>query len=184
MNGATDLGDAGLLLGLIALGMASGLLPVVNAEALLTTAALTRPELWLAASVSIALGQGAAKVLIYLTAREGPGRLTFAGPARRLVNRLAGVVRRERHAGTAASHRGRPRWDRLMGLLAAPLPGTTVVALSATLGFPPLALVSVMAGTARLRLPLFVGACLAGRLVRFAVIAWPVAHLVAAPAGA
>lgn len=68
-----------------------------------------------------------------------------------------------------------------MALLGAPVPGTSVVLLSAAVGFPPLALVSVLAGSARLRLPLFVSACLAGRLVRFVAIAWPVAHLLTGP---
>jgi membrane protein YqaA with SNARE-associated domain len=52
------------------------------------------------------------------------------------------------------------------------------VLVSAAVGLPPLAAVSVLAGTARLRLPLFVAACLTGRLARFALIAWPVAHFV------
>jgi len=179
VNGATDLTDLGLLLGLLALGLASGLVPVINAEALLTTAAIGRPELWLPASVSITVGQCTAKLLIYLTAREGPHRLRCAGAAGRLGDRLRRIVRREGGAGPASTGRARPQWDRLLGLLGAPLPGTSVVALSAVLGLPPLALVSVMAGTARLRLPLFVMACLVGRLVRFVGIAWPVAHLVA-----
>ena len=66
----------------------------------------------------------------------------------------------------------------ILPLLRAPLPGTGVVLLSATVGLPPLAVVSAMAGVARLRLTLFVAACLLGRLVRFGAIAWPVAHLV------
>jgi membrane protein YqaA with SNARE-associated domain len=72
----------------------------------------------------------------------------------------------------------RLRSQRVTRLLAQPLPGTSVVLLSATVGLPPLAAVSVLAGTARLRLPLFVAACLTGRLARFALIAWPVAHVV------
>jgi membrane protein YqaA with SNARE-associated domain len=175
VGGALDPSDAGFLLALLALGAASGLVPVINAEVLLTAAAVSRPELWLPASVSITAGQCAAKVLIYLTAREGSHRFGWAGAARRLGNRLSKIVRRERGAGPAAA--ARVRWEKLLGLLGAPLPGTAVVALSAALGLPPLALVSVMAGTARLRLPLFVMACLGGRLVRFVGIAWPIAHL-------
>ena len=178
MSGAVDASGVGLLLGLAAGGAASGLVPVINAEALLTAAAVTRPDLWFPASASITVGQCAAKVLIYLSAREGLQRLRRDGTEGRLVNRIRRVMRRPRRSETAWSGGAHPRWERLLGLLAAPLPGTAVVALSATVGLPPLALVSVLAGTARLRLPLFVLACLAGRLARFVAIAWPVAHLV------
>lgn len=172
--------DVGLLLGLLALGAASGLVPVLNAEAILTAAAVSRPELWWLASVSITLGQCSAKVLIYLTARDGPRLVGRGALARRLAVRLRQIAGRARRAGPAALRRARPRWDRLLDLLGRPLPGTTVVALSATLGLPPLAIVSALAGAARLRLPLFVGTCVAGRLVRFLAIAWPVAHLLRA----
>ena len=177
MSGAADVTGAGLLLGLAAGGAASGLVPVINAEALITASALTRPDLWLPASACLTVGQCAAKVLIYLTAREGPQRVRRDGRASRLVDRVRAVVRRPRRLATELSGRAHPRWERLLRLLGEPIPGTAVVALSATVGLPPLALVSVLAGSARLRLPLFVVACLAGRLVRFVLIAWPVAHL-------
>lgn len=168
----------GLMLGLVAGGAASGLLPVINAEALLTATALARPELWLPASVSITVGQSAAKVLIYLTARQGPERVRRNAMANRLVARAGGLSRRPRRVVAASSGPAQRRCERLLGLLGSPLPGSAVVALSATVGLPPLALVSVLAGAARLRLPLFVAACLGGRLVRFVVIAWLVAHTV------
>lgn len=162
MSTAIEATGVGLLLLVAGAGAASGLVPVINAEALLTAATATSPELWLGITASLTIGQCAAKVLIYLTARGGSNRFRSDGPVGRRTARVM----------------ARLRLRRLTSLLARPLPGTSVVLLSATVGLPPLAAVSVLAGTARLRLPLFVAACLTGRLARFAVIAWPVAHLV------
>jgi membrane protein YqaA with SNARE-associated domain len=183
VSAAGEAAGVGLLLMLAGAGAVSGLVPVVNAEALLTAATAASPDLWLGITASLTVGQCAAKVLIYLTARDGPQRLRSDGRVGRLLTRVRGRGRARartgrRGAGGAASAMARLRPQRLTRLLAQPLSGTSVVLVSATLGLPPLAAVSVLAGTARLRLPLFVAACLTGRLARFAVIAWPVAHLV------
>lgn len=189
MSAAVELGSAGLLFGVLGAGTAAGLVPVINAEAVLTAATAGNPHLWLGLAVSLTVGQCFAKVLIYLTAREGPQRLHSDGRVGRLVDR---VRSRARARARARSIRPRPRWvaglaartpswlrpEHLLRLLARPLAGTSVVLLSATVGLPPLAAVSVVAGTARLRLPLFIAGCLTGRLARFALIAWPVAQLV------
>jgi membrane protein YqaA with SNARE-associated domain len=194
MSAAGELAGAGLLLGLVGAGTASGLVPVINAEALLTAATARSPHLWLGLTVSLTVGQCFAKVLIYLTAREGPQRLRADGRVGRLVEGLRARARARgasdraggragacpRRGRSGASPRG-PAWlrpDHWARLLGRSVPGASVVLLSASVGLPPLAAVSVVAGTARLRLPLFVGACLAGRLARFALIAWPVAELV------
>ena len=178
MTGSGEVTDVGLAVALLAGGAASGLVPVVNAEALLTAATAGSPDLWLALVVSLTLGQCAAKVLIYLAAREGPRRLRPDGRAVRVWAGVRARVRRHRRGVSTLRLGGRLQPQRLVACLAKPLPGTGVTLLSAAVGMPPLAAVSVMAGAARLRLPLFVSACLAGRLVRFALIAWPVAHLV------
>ena len=182
MSVVDELAEVGLLLGMACAGAVSGLVPVINAEALLTAATVGSPGLWLGIVASLTVGQCAAKVLIYVIAREGPQRLRPGGRVGQLVDRVRARARIRagtRRTGTrgALSACARLRPERLVGLLAKPLPGTSVVLLSASVGLPPLAAVSVVAGTARLRLPLFVAACLAGRLARFAVIAYPVAHL-------
>ncbi|WP_457255472.1 hypothetical protein [Pedococcus sp. P5_B7] len=186
MSAAGELAGAGLLFGALGAGAVSGLVPVINAEALLTAATAGNPHLWLGLAVSLTVGQCFAKVLIYLTAREGPHRLHPDGRVGRVVDRVRARARARSGGRTrrpwSVGHGARvPVWlrpERLVRLLARPLPGTSVVLLSATVGLPPLAAVSVVAGTARLRLPLFVAGCLTGRLARFALIAWPVAHLV------
>lgn len=186
MSAAGELAGAGLLFGVLGAGAASGLIPVINAEAVLTAATAGSPHLWLGLAVSLTVGQCFAKVLIYLTAREGPHRLHADGRFGRLADRVrarAGARRgvRTRCRWSAGGAARVPVWlrpEHLLRLLARPLPGTSVVLLSATVGLPPLAAVSVVAGTARLRLPLFVAGCLTGRFARFVLIAWPVAHLV------
>lgn len=183
MSATGELAGAGLLLGVMGAGTASGLVPVVNAEALLTAATAGSPHLWLGLAASLTVGQCFAKVLIYLTAREGPQRLRSHGRVGRLADRLYARARarsstrsRPRRAGPAAKALVWLRAERLVALLAQPRAGTGVVLLSASVGLPPLAAVSVVAGAARLRLPLFIAGCLVGRLARFALIAWPVAH--------
>jgi len=174
---ADALAAIGLALGLCAGGAVSGLVPVINAEALLVAAVVSTPDLWLVLALSLTVGQCSAKVLIYLAAREGPARLRRSN---RVAHLVASVRSAEPGRPTAAERSGaraRRYRTRLLGLLGTPLAGTSLVAVSASVGFPPLAVVSAFAGTARLRLALFVPACLVGRMLRFAVIAWPVAHL-------
>jgi membrane protein YqaA with SNARE-associated domain len=184
MSTTGELAGAGLLLGVLGAGTASGLLPVVSAEGVLTAATAGSPHLWLGLAVSLTLGQCSAKVLIYLTAREGPQHVRSDGRLGRLVEAMRAGARaradarprhRSRRAVPGALTRLRP--ERLRTLLGRPCAGTSIVLVSAGVGLPPLAAVSVMAGAARLRLPLFVADCLTGRLARFVLIAWPVAHL-------
>lgn len=178
MSGDAAVAALGVVVALTAGGIASGLVPVINAEALLALATARDPQLWLLLAVAITVGQSAAKVVIYLTARDVPRRIRGDGPLGRMAAWVQSRVRRRVASARTPTGRVRFHRERLMGQLAAPVTGTGLVALSASAGFPPLAVVSALAGMARLRLRLFVAACLAGRLLRFVVIAWPVAQLV------
>lgn len=157
----------------LVLGLASGLVPVINAEALLVAAVLQAHGGWPAVVVAVALGQSVAKVLIYLGARDGrrllPTRLAQHPPReaewdRRPVARLRDVTRR-----------WSPRAERIAVLVRRPVGGSALILTSAVGGIPPLAATSVIAGAAHMRLLLFGGCCLTGRLVRFTLIAIPVA---------
>jgi membrane protein YqaA with SNARE-associated domain len=160
---------------MLALGLLSGLVPLVNAEALLIAAVVQAKGRWPALVVAVAVGQSGAKVLISLGARDGrtllPSRLTTdatRGPAR------LHLARRTWPPGSTRRW-WRPQADRVAELLRRPVTGSTLVLASAVGGIPPLAATSVVAGLARLRLTLFGITCLTGRLVRFTVIAIPVA---------
>jgi membrane protein YqaA with SNARE-associated domain len=173
MTGQEALGVAGPVALVLAMGLLSGLVPVINAEALLIAAVVQAHGRWPAVVIAIALGQSCAKVLIYLGARDGrklvPSR--WAHRALRPPTRHRGPFTRLRDA----TRKWTPHADRVAQLVRRPVAGSALILASAIGGVPPLAATSVIAGAARMRLPLFGATCLTGRLVRFTIIAIPVA---------
>jgi membrane protein YqaA with SNARE-associated domain len=126
--------------------LAGGFLPAINVELyLLAAIAATRQPDLAALVIATALGQMVAKLGWYM-AGSGATSLPFPS-ARRRVERLRVASERHRQLGTA-------------GLVA-----------SATLGLPPFAIISVVSGIARIGVVLFLTVGLAGRLVRFSVVA-------------
>lgn len=142
------------------LGLGSALLPVVNAEAYVVLVSVSRPAHLLVALtvIAVAAGQTAGKVLLFEAGRQS-----------RMPAWLARRVPARGHAGLARTS------ERLGELLRRPRTGALVVAASATLGLPPLAVVTVAAGAAGQRRTVFAVLCLLGRVVRFAAVAAPVA---------
>lgn len=117
--------------------------------------------------VGITLGQTAGKVAIFVLARKGVHR-------RFLRDRPPRAPRRPPRAW----REGVRVWsDRLLLLLDRPWVGGLVVLVSSAVGVPPLAVVAVVAGLRRTPLATFGVAVFVGRLVRFAVLAWPVAAI-------
>ena len=133
----------GLLLGTAA----SGILPLVNAELLVVGVVVAAPEIGvpLVAAVS-ATGQMLTKTMLFGLARLAPGRLK--GKARAALDRAAGAVTAR---GGAAS---------------------SLIFASAVTGVPPFYGVSLAAGALGMRLRSFLVSGTAGRLLRFAAIAW------------
>ncbi len=136
----------GLSGGSLALGLVSGLVPVINIEVyLLAVAALAPLDALLPAVVLTTLGQMLAKWLLYVA---GSG----AASPRLLGNRaacLGPMKRRLERAPTAA---------------------TAVVLASAVTGLPPFYLISVAAGSLRFPLARFLLVGGSGRLLRFAAV--------------
>ena len=162
---------AGPVVLILIMGLLSGLIPLINAEALLIAAVVQAHDRWPAVVIAIALGQSGAKVLIYLTARDGRSLLpaSWSHRTRRpvalahtLPTRLSGMTRR-----------WSPNADRVAELVRRPVAGSALILASAVGGIPPLAATSVIAGMSRMRLSLFGATCLTGRLVRFTIIAFP-----------
>jgi membrane protein YqaA with SNARE-associated domain len=151
-----------LLEALIALGygLASALVPLINAEAFAVIAGARGGHAWVAV-LCLALGQTAGKLLLFESARRATGRL-----AARIARRLRSDRITARAARWAGSIR---RW------LSRRRSGLPTVLVSATTGIPPLAAVSLAAGTAGLRRWEFATACLLGRTIRFAILALPTA---------
>ena len=177
MNGEGALRVAGAVILMVGVGLLSGLVPIINAEALLIAAVVQASERWPAVVVAVAIGQSGAKVLIYLAARDGrrflPTRWTHR--QRRPPTRHRGTLTRLRNT----TRRWSPHADRVAELVRRPLAGSALILASAVGGIPPLAATSVIAGASRMRLSLFGTTCLTGRLVRFTIIAIPVAGYLA-----
>jgi membrane protein YqaA with SNARE-associated domain len=132
--------------GSFAVGLVSGLVPVVNTEAyLLMIVALAPHGVAVPAVVFVTLGQMLAKALLYLA---GTGALRSRFVSAR-SERLAGLQRR------------------LSTMQAGP---TAVLFSSALTGIPPFYLVSIAAGSLRYSLARFLLVGGSGRLLRFAAI--------------
>jgi membrane protein YqaA with SNARE-associated domain len=151
----------GVLLATVLTGFVSAFLPVVPVEpylvALVATTAYPAVPLGLAA----AAGQTAGKLLIFLAVR---------GAVR--SSRLRAWLDRK-----TATDPGRPvgrvraASRRLTALLDRPAYAAPVVLCSASVGFPPLLLVSAYAGRTRMTAALFAAVCLVGRAARFVALA-------------
>jgi membrane protein YqaA with SNARE-associated domain len=139
-------------------GVASALVPVVTADAYAVVAG-GRGNHTVVAVLALALGQTAGKLLLFEAARRGTGRLAQRLTRRGRPGRVA--ARAARGAGPIQ------RW------LSRRRTGLPTVLVSATAGIPPLAAVSLAAGTAGLRHSEFAAMCLLGRVIRFAVLALP-----------
>ena len=111
--------------------------------------------------LALAVGQTAGKLLLFEAARRGGGRLG------------SWVRRREAESGVRRSE----RWSqRIKEALGSRRTGHPLVLVSASVGVPPLAAVSLAAGAAGLRRWEFAALCLLGRTARFGVLALPAAH--------
>lgn len=170
MNGALEALIAG------GYGLASALVPVVNAEAFAVLAG-TRGDHLAFAILGLAIGQTTGKLLLFESARRASGPLA-RWHARRLGRGRLGrrprsqraAARLERAAARAA------RWAQpIRRWLSRRRSALPTVLVSAVTGIPPLAAVSLAAGTGDLRRWEFAAPCLLGRCLRFALLALPVA---------
>ena len=124
----------------------SGLVPAVNAEAILVASILAAPpEMTLAIVLIVTIGQVAAKLLLY------GGGVSLAG------SKAAEKLARARRVAESLGDR--------------PLVLGVAFLASATIGLPPLYVMAIVAGIARLPLPVFVVLCFVGRFVRFYALA-------------
>jgi membrane protein YqaA with SNARE-associated domain len=139
----------------VAVGVASALVPVLNAEAWAVVAATGPLDTLLVVVPALAVGQTVGKLVLFETGRRGRAWHPWRG---RPVSARAA------------------RWgERVTAWLTSPRTGPPVVLAAASLGVPPLAVVSVAAGAAGQGRWVFGALCLLGRLVRFSVLVVPVA---------
>src|SRR5690242_7883482 len=135
----------------IGYGVGSALIPVLNAEAAVGAAGATLPVgLAVTTSIALAVGQTAGKIAIFEAARKGA---------------------QLRSAKKKAPKKPMPSWQqRLVRSLDGRWQTNGVVLLSAGVGLPPLAIVSIAAGAVQSRRMDFAVCCLLGRTVRFLIV--------------
>jgi membrane protein YqaA with SNARE-associated domain len=140
----------GIYVAMFIFAIVSGVFPLVNSELALGTLAIVSHDLpqSLALAVIIALGQTISHSTLFQTSRG----VTDVGAKRR--EKLQARIARAR----ATVERWRDKW--LLLLFAA-----------ATLGIPPMMLVSIVAGALGFRFRSFVIVGLIGRIIRFTAIA-------------
>jgi membrane protein YqaA with SNARE-associated domain len=178
--------DAGTL-GLVALGLlvgaVSAVTPFLPVEAYVIGLAVSHSTgIAVAGAVAAALGQTVGKLVLFSTARgasdsrwlqrlrargakeaaevsaaaAAPGADPAGGPVKRALRRMGGWIRRANAAGIALLS---GRW------------GWAVVLVSGAVGIPPLLAIAFYAGTSKMNVKTFAITCLAGRTIRFVVLA-------------
>ncbi len=142
-------------------GTLSAIFPPANAEAYVVASQVSALAGAVPVAVGVSLGQTLGKILLFLGVRRGRQSRVFRERRAVAVATPAGPLRRRVRSWivTLLGLIGRKRW------------GLPIVALSAVLGFPPLYAVALLAGATRMRLHWFGLVVLAGRLVRFVLIA-------------
>lgn len=136
-----------ILGGLLLATAVSGIVPLVNAELLVVTAAAALPAVGVPlVALASTLGQMSTKFSLFAVARWAPSRLP--AKARRALDR-AGRPIRERDGAVAS-----------------------LVFTSAAVGVPPFYGVSLAAGAFGVKPWSFLASGSAGRLLRFGVLAW------------
>ena len=138
-----------LFLSTLLVSFASAVIPFINIEAYLAAvgAAVDGFVLWVIAAAA-AVGQTAGKVALYYAA-DWAMRLPWT------KKKMASPKWQESYQ----------RWSRRIN----EHPGQTALILfaSASIGFPPLYVIAVLAGQLKVNIWLFVSTCLVGRFIRF-----------------
>lgn len=138
-----------LVIGTFLFSVASALVPILNVEAYLAAVALKAHHLsdWELALVG-GVGQGAGKVLWYI-----------AGMESLRIRRIRQKMETEKWQLSYE------RWhERIVGR---PVWAGTISFTSAVTGFPPLAVIAVLAGTLRMNFLIFITTVVVGRTIRF-----------------
>lgn len=152
--------ESGLLVGALVTGVVSALVPLVNAEVAALTVAATATTPWvIAVAIALAVGQTVGKLTVLEAARRG-----------RTWHRHS-----QRRTSPPSSGRWQAATTRVIAMLGCRWRGAGIVLVSATIGLPPLALVSAGCGIAHMRRRDFTVCCLSGRGARFLALTLPVA---------
>ncbi|MGI8458393.1 MAG: hypothetical protein ACR2LI_09815 [Propionibacteriaceae bacterium] len=149
----------------VAFGVLSAIVPIANAEAYVIAAQVSGVGDAVMVATCVGVGQSVGKLLLFLGVRRGRDF--------RFVRR-----HRDQPGNELGPNRRRLRavLDRLLALVGTKRWGLPIVFLAALTGLPPLYAVALLAGATTMRAGLFYVAVLAGRIIRFVLIALGVGH--------
>ncbi len=136
-----------LLLGTFLFSVASALVPVLNVEIYLAALPNVEERAFEFAVVA-GTGQTLGKIIWF-----------YAGIHSMKVSWLKRKMETEKWQASYL------KWHRR--IVGRPVLAGTIVFVSAFSGFPPLAIIAVLAGSLRMNLPVFIGTTLVGRILRF-----------------
>lgn len=150
----------------LAFGVASALVPILNAEAYIAASGALASRLTLTIIVvAMTIGTVAGKIVIFHGARAGKEYARVKGELKeeKPVGKVRGAIRRANHY--------------LLGWLSHPWGGAGTVLLSGIVGIPPLFAVAALAGMSKQKLWVFILMVGLGRGIRFALLALAVAGI-------
>lgn len=141
----------GAFLGILGLGFASALIPLINIEAALALAATRDGLAFTVIAAGAAVGQIAGKVVWY-----------YAGASSTSIPTIRKKLENPKWQASLEKWRSRTQGR----------PWTTagLLFLSAFIGLPPYAVMAVLAGVLRVSMPVFLAVGLVGRFLRFWVV--------------
>lgn len=140
-----------VVLGILALGVASALFPLINIEAALAVAAADETLAFALLAGAAAVGQIIGKVAWY-----------YAGSSTTSIPAIRRKLEKEKWQASLEKWRGRTHGR--------PWATAGLLFVSAFIGLPPYAVVAVLAGVLRVPMPLFLVVGLVGRFLRFWVV--------------
>jgi membrane protein YqaA with SNARE-associated domain len=153
----------------VGVALGSALLPLVSVEVFVLGLMAENPGVhWAMVGAAVAIGQVAGKLLYYLAARGSiklPSFLHAQLHRERSMTPRREAWRRRTKGMRDKLHALRERCHRHPGWMAA------TYTVSAVVGLPPYMAMTVLAGFARMRMTLFIGAGLAGRFARYSLLA-------------
>ncbi len=149
------------LLTSVGFGVASAIIPLINAEAYVLASQMSEVGSPFFVAVGIGIGQTVGKLLLFLGVRRGR---QF-----RFVRHKRAELRAQPVGPARARFRATMAW--LLQLVGRKRWGLPIVGVAALVGLPPLYAVALLAGATRMRPLWFVLVVLVGRTARFVLVA-------------
>ncbi len=153
------------LLTSVGFGVLSAIIPIANAEAYVIASQVSAIAGPIPIAIGVGLGQTVGKILLFIGVRRGKDYPLFKHRTKVTPDKPVGRLRSRSRSSLSELLRlvGQERW------------GLPIVGLAAVVGLPPLYAVALLAGATQMRLLSFALVVLAGRILRFVLVATGVA---------